>query len=112
LSKGKNNYSKTESKRNREGRRITNLPDLITNSHGFKQLTEEEKDLVIKGMYNLDQYNEVKNKLIEENKKSGAVSQAFLKEIGEDIEEQKNIVIYNFLASKNLITKKDLMPPE
>lgn len=112
-----------ESGNSSRAKRAPNVALEIENSPDFKQLNEEEKDLVIKIAIMPDKYIEMKNMFIKEHEKNKEVAESFIntvdKETGSSTNAQQaigkslfnqifksfTIVIYNFLGSKGLIEK-------
>lgn len=132
--KKQKSYVSIESAGSSRAKRAPNASLEIANATGFSQLTEEEKDLVIKIGIMPEKYAQMKNLFIKEYEKNGEVAQSFTKVADKETGESTNvqqacgnifnlhffaisqnlqnsnlalffIVIYNFLASKDAIKR-------
>ena len=71
-------------------RRAPNASLEIENSSGFNQLTEEEKDLVIKIGLMPEQYNKMKNLFSKEYETNGEVKESFINKVAQSVDEKAN----------------------
>lgn len=71
-------------------RRAPNASLEIENSSGFNQLTEEEKDLVIKIGLMPEQYNKMKNLFSKEYETNGEVKESFINKVTQSVDEKAN----------------------
>uniref|UniRef100_A0A7S3JP72 Transcriptional adapter 2 n=1 Tax=Euplotes harpa TaxID=151035 RepID=A0A7S3JP72_9SPIT len=92
-------------------KRAYNASVEIANAPGFGQLTEEEKDLVIKIGVMPTHYKLMKNMFIKQFEANGDIKEEFITEVanetGENTNVQQSLVIYNFLAKNKSIKKAD-----
>ena len=109
-------YIGTETSTSGRSRRAPNASVEIANASGFSQLTEEEKDLVIKIGLMPDQYNIMKNLFIKEFESNGEVKESFINKAAQNVDEKSNAqqawVVFNFLVGNESIKRAPHEPME
>lgn len=90
LLKNRNSYMSVESSTSNRAKRAPNVSVEIANATGFSQLTEEEKDLVIKIALMPEKYIQMKNMFIKEFEKNNEVQESFIKSVDKDTGSETN----------------------
>lgn len=83
-------YIGAEASSSGRSRRAPNVSVEIANAAGFNQLSEDEKDLVIKIGLMPEQYNKMKTMFSKEYETSGEVKESFINTVTQSVDDKAN----------------------